>query len=436
MPRAALKVLAFFALLVAAGYVLFGTGGPDSGDRVTVSFWGAYEEWHMWQQMVAAYEKANPGEKVKMEYWVGGNYTDKVKIRLASATPPDVILFQDEPFPPFCRFGKFQDLTEFLKTPGLTLHLERDYWDTAVESFKWQGRQYGVPVWGGNNLIYINKALFDRLGVPYPREDWTIDDFLETARRLTADDDGDGRIDHYGFVMPYWLYMKPFIYAHGAQFINNGDGRRFVGSEEARWTFTGPEAVAACRFVQDLVWKHHVAPRAAEAAQMDSNVMFLTGRLGMFTTGPWGMPFLTKTDLDWDIVHVPRGPGGRFTRITWDAVVMASDSPRKERAWRFMQFLVSGEAQRIVAEMQRSVPALKAAQETFVRTNPKVHVKRFIEAMAYARLQPITDQWEKMAQEITSEHDKLVIGRQDPAETVRNLAARMEKVFGRKEGGP
>jgi len=434
MFRVVLKILALLALVAAAGYVLFGTGGPDSGDRVTVSFWGAYEEWHMWQQMVAAYEKANPGKKVKMEYWVGGGYNDKVKIRLASGTPPDVILFQDEPFPPFCKFGKFQDLTEFLEAPGCPINLQRDYWDTAVESFKWKGRQYGIPVWGGNNLIYINKALFDRLGVPYPRQDWTIEEFLDTARRLTGDDDGDGRLDHYGFIKPYWSYLLPFFYAYGARLINT-DGKHFVATDAARWEFVGPEAEAAFRFAQDLVWKHHVAPRDGEAAQMDSNVMFLTGRLGMFSTGPWGMPFLAKTDLDWDVVHVPRGPGGRATRITWDAVVMASDSPRQDRAWQFIRFLVSPEAQRIVAEAQRSVPALKAAQDAFVRTNPKVHVNRFIEAMAYARLQPITEHWQEMAQEIEPEFDKMMIGRQDPAVTVRNLAERMEKVFGRKEGG-
>jgi len=52
-----------------------------------------------------------------------------------------LILFQDEPFPPFCKFGKFQDLTEFLEAPGCPIDPQRDYWDTAVESFKWKGRQ-------------------------------------------------------------------------------------------------------------------------------------------------------------------------------------------------------------------------------------------------------------------------------------------------------
>jgi multiple sugar transport system substrate-binding protein len=433
MVRKHLKILGLALLAGGAGYLLFGTGNAGSGDQVTVSFWGAYEEWYMWQRIVAAYEDQT-GERVRMEYWPA-RYEDKVKIRLASGTPPDVMLFQDEPFPPFCQFGKFEDLTAYLRTPGYELDLDRDYWPTSVVSFKYRGRPYGLPVWGGNNLIYINKALFNRLGVPYPGDDWTIDDFLATCQRLTGDDDGDGRIDHYGFSSPYWLYMLPFAYACGARLLDS-DGRHFPDPDRPQWAFTGPEALAFLRLCQDLRWKYHVSPRAGEAGQTDEQVLFLTGRTGMFTSGPWAMPFLNRTDLDWDVVHVPRGPGGRGTRVTWDSLIMARDSPRKQAAWRFMHFCVSRRAQEIVARAQRSVPALMAAQDIFVAANPRVHVGRFIEAMQYANLQPITDRWEKMAVEFGAEFDRLIDNSQTPEDTMNRLAERQRRLFPPKEAGP
>ena len=437
MARTVLKVLVGSAALAAAVWLLFFAGASEE-DRLRVCFWGAFEEWEMWQRIAEAFERRHPAIRVKLEYYPGDRYNDKVRVMLASGKPTDVILFQDEPFPPFCEFGKFEDLTPYLGREGEGLDLDRDYWPTAVQSFRWRGRTYGVPVWGGNNLIYINKDQFDRLGVPYPREDWTVDDFLRTCRALTRDLDRDGRIDAYGFTPPYWLYWLPLLHAFGARLLE-AEGPYPIEASRARWAFQGPEALAAVRFAQDLVWKEHVAPREGEAGQIGQNVLFLTGRVAMFTSGPWEMPFLNRTDLRWDVVHVPRGPAGRGTRVTWDALVIAADSRRKDEAWTFIRFCAGREAQEIVARTQRSVPALVAVKDLFVeaRPNRQVHVERFIEAMAYARMQPITDQWEKMATPVTQEFSTLL---RDPAYTpeamLRKLAQRQESVFRPRRDSP
>jgi multiple sugar transport system substrate-binding protein len=432
-----LKLAAGAAVVAAGVWLLFFAGaGPE--DRLRVCFWGAFEEWEMWQRIGEAFERRHPAIRVKLEYYPGAQYADKVRVMLASGKPTDVILFQDEPFPPFCEFGKFEDLTPYLAREGGAPDLDRDYWPTAVASFRWRGRTYGIPVWGGDNLIYINKDQFDRLGAPYPEPDWTVDDFLRTCQALTRDVEGDGRIDYYGFTPPYWLYWLPFLHAFGARVLE-ADGPFPIEAARARWALVGAEAVAAARFAQDLVWKHHVAPREGEAGQVGQNVLFLTGRVAMFTSGPWEMPFLNRTDLRWDVVHVPRGPGGRGTRVTWDALVMAADSTRKDQAWTFIRFAAGREAQEIVARTQRSVPALVAVKDLFVeaRPNREVHVERFIEGMAYARMQPITDQWEKMATPVSQEFGMLL---RDPAltpeEVLERLAKRQRAVFPDRKEGP
>ncbi len=432
MGRTLLKVALGLGLAAGAVWLLFFTGGGAGEDRLRVCFWGAYEEWNMWKQIAAAFERRHPDLPVKLEYWPGGRYADKVRVVLASGKPPDVILFQDEPFPPFCEFGKFEDLTPYLSREGASLDLYRDYWPTAVSSFRWRGRTYGVPVWGGNNLIYFNKDLFDKLGVAYPEPDWTVDDFLATCRALTRDFEGDGRIDHYGYTPPWWLYWLPFIHAHGAEFLET-EGTYPALASEARWAFTDQRALQALTFIKDLSWKYHVMPRAGEAGQISQNVLFMTGRVAMFTSGPWEMPFMNRTDLRWDVQHVPRGPGGRGTRVTWDALVMAADSPRKDEAWTFIHFVASREAQEIIARVQRSVPALVEVKDLFVEVRPRkeVHVERFVEAMDYARLQPITEQWEKMARAAMEEIGMMFReeGR-GPEQVLDRLSRRAGPLFG------
>ena len=49
--------------------------------------------------------------------------------------------------------------------------------------------------------VYYNKDLFDAAGLPYPKDDWDWDEFLNVAQQLTQRD-AQGKITQWGF-----LYM-------------------------------------------------------------------------------------------------------------------------------------------------------------------------------------------------------------------------------------
>lgn len=379
--------------------------------QLRISYWGSYREHEMWKDIVAAFQEKYPGIPVKREY-ITDRYQDKIHQLILADDAPDVVLFQDEPFPRFVASEKFERLDDYCKRPGLEIDLDRDYWKTAVDSFRIAGRTYGIPIWGGDCLVIYNRAAFRDAGVPEPPERWTLDQFLQTCQALTADTDGDGRLDRFGFLVPNWVYWLPFHYAFGATYLD---------PSRTRWTLWGAEAEASYQFWRDLRHKHHVSPRRDELTESGS-VAFMTGRVAMFISGPWAMPPLNEAGVDYDIAHMPSGPGGRGTRVTWDSLMMFAGSKKKAWAWKFIHFVASQQAQEIVAEYQRSVPALKAAQEAYTKGNPRVRAGRFIEAFAYARIQPISKHWEAMSREITSETDQMLDDKQEPAKTLRALA--------------
>ncbi len=386
-------------------------------DHLRISFWGGYHEYEMWKEILAAFEERYPGIQVKPEY-ITDRYDAKIQQQLVSDSAPDVFVFQDEPFPPFCASEKFQDLSDYVNRSGDGIDLDR-YWPTAVESFLWEGRPYGIPIWGGDNLIFYNKEAFRRAGVAYPDDEtWTFDDFAEICRKLTLDLDGDGRTDQFGISLPGWIYYLPWIWGHGARIL---DARK-------RWAFTGPEAVASLQYYYDLCYRWKVSPSPWEMT-IGRDVAFLTGRVAMFCSGPWSMPFLNETALDYDVAHIPIGPAGRHTRVTWDALVMFSGSKRKEDAWKLIRFATSMEGAKIVSRYQRSVPALRAAGDEFVKHNPRVSARKFVEAFEYARMQPISMHWQMMNREMAPDWERFVYGQQSPEETVASLAEVMAKLF-------
>src|SRR5699024_4712817 len=47
---------------------------------------------------------------------------------------------------------------------------------------------YGLPWTLAYNIMYYNKDMFDEAGIDYPSNDWTLEDFNETAKELTIRD--------------------------------------------------------------------------------------------------------------------------------------------------------------------------------------------------------------------------------------------------------
>ena len=249
---------------------------------------------------------------------------------------------------------------------------------------------------GGNCLIIYNRAAFRDAGVAEPPPQWSVEEFIETCRRISVDSDGDGRMERYGFLVPNWVYWLPFHYAFGATYL---DERR------TRWT----------------LWGAKEAPHRDELTETGS-IAFMTGRVAMFISGPWAMPPLNEAGVDYGIAHIPRGPGGQGTRVTWDGLALFAGSQKKVDAWKFIHSATSLPGQEIVARYQRSVPALKAGQEAFIEGNRAVRTECFIEAMEYARFQPITLHWNLMSREVASETDLLLDDRQSTRQTLSRLA--------------
>lgn len=443
--RAARTVL-ILVLGSAAGYWLFADTVryhyPQrfAEDAVRFAHWGDYQEYLMWKEIIGAFSAANPDVRIRHEYVVGfqRNYEAKIQQGLVAGDAPDVMMFQDEPLPIFADRG-FADLTELIGTAGCPIDPNRDCHETAVRSFVLNGRLRGMPLFGGNILILWNKRCFERAErfhkrpVRRPWDEWTLTDFLDIARDLTFDEDGDGRIDQYGLLLPGWIYYLPILYGYGADVLDE---------TRTEWRMTGPAAEEAFELFRKLRWEYRICPTSVEMSEMLTDTAFFTGRIAMCIQGPWLQPFLNATSLgphdgrppEYAVTHIPYGPTGqRFTRVTWDALCMSDrlTSQQKRRAWRFICFVCGQRGQEIVARYQRAIPALKASAETFRKYDTGSGAYRFIDALSYSRIQPITRHWFTMDRRIRDTLERLEDNEISGAEFVRQLAgdAELRKYF-------
>jgi multiple sugar transport system substrate-binding protein len=201
-------------------------------------------------------------------------------------------------------------------------------------------------------VVYYNVDLFTVAGLPLPAASWTWDDFLNAARALTRDADGDGTVDTYGLVMEQSLYrFTPFVWANGGELVDDP-------VNPATLTLDSPEAIEALTWLAAL-GEHGegVVPPEIEAQSEDEEARFMRGGAGMFLQSRRAVPTLREIQgFTWDVAPLPAKVQAASV-LHSDAFCIAASAADKDAAWRFIEFAVGDAGQTLLAETGRIVPS-------------------------------------------------------------------------------
>jgi ABC-type glycerol-3-phosphate transport system substrate-binding protein len=67
------------------------------------------------------------------------------------------------------------------------------YYPSLLKSFQWEGGAWALPAKTNVQLLYYDRDAFDRRGVSYPHNNWTLEDFAAAVRAL-AEENPDGGV--------------------------------------------------------------------------------------------------------------------------------------------------------------------------------------------------------------------------------------------------
>ncbi len=211
---------------------------------------------------------------------------------------------------------------------------------------------WALPYGGalGRVLLY-RKDLFDRHGLAYPNAEWTWDDFLAAARRLT-----DPRADTYGFLMARGRHES----ARWCTFLWSAGGEVMTWEAATdQWTcvFDSEEAAAAADFYVRLsAEKWTDAAGKVRRGYTSKGVEHVGGK---WERGQIGMlidymdeRMLGSINPDvTGMAPVPRAPGGgRGAELNSRMLGLFAgirEPAVRDAAWEFMRFRDSEEALRV-----------------------------------------------------------------------------------------
>lgn len=366
----------------------------------TISFliFGDPAEKAAYDELVSAYQTDHEQVSVELIHVPSqGDYRRRLAADFVGGTPADITLINYRRYAPFAAKGVLEPLGPYLAKS--TLIKESDFYTESMTPYYWNGTLICIPQNLSSLVVYYNKKLFDEAGIDYPSDDWNWEEFLETAKALTKDNDGDGESDIYGLGTEATIFrVAPFIWMNGGDLVDDPANPHALALDT-------PEARGALEWFIDLQVTHHVVPDFVKEQAEGSESRFIGGRLGMFLNSRRGVPTYRQIeDFDWDVAPLPQGKS-RAGILHADAFCLSSASQNKSAAWSFIEFANSVEGQTILAKSGRTVPSLKTVAESaaFLDPNAKPANSRiFLDTIPFIRAVPLMETWVDI-ESVTSE---------------------------------
>jgi multiple sugar transport system substrate-binding protein len=344
-------LLIFIALYVAAESTLERT----KDDHIAHLRWSTDDN-PARQVQSGAFHRLYPQDAVTVDPGLGGDQT-KLIVQCATGTGPDIVdVYDQQQLATLVEAGVLLDLTPYAKQMGFD---PAHTYPALGPALMAAGKQYRYPcnVWA--NCVIYNKRIFDDHSVPYPKQDWTYDDFVAAAKRIRDTPSRSGQ-QH----MPVANWNNIWLY----QDLLMGYGGRFFTPDGLISRLDAPEAIAAMQFYSDMMYVHKIIPTAAETAALSSQGGWGSAGINWFSTDRAAMIFIGR----WYIVQTPQYPnlkgnlgavllprvGNRPSCGVTDtrAAGINVKSPHWREALHFLQYLASPEYGKVIVNDGDALP--------------------------------------------------------------------------------
>lgn len=388
------KHLAVLSALVAATVALAGCGGGSGGDggaaaqpanpadlkaEISYGVWGENIAGAA-QQVVADFNKTYPNVKVNVQVTPYKEYWTKLQTQAGSKTTPDVFWMNGPNFQLYAANKKLAPITGLVDGKKID---PANYPKALDTLYTYEGVRYGVPKDYDTIAVFYNKKLFAEAGVAEPRSDWTVEQFVQSAKDIRAK-----------------LKSKD-VFGVTAALVDGGQqtyydtiaaaGGEVISADGKKSGFDTPEAVRGLQVWADLI-AADAMPTLAQDADTPALSRFTSGRAAMFWTGSWDTKLLAESPLAADVAVAPLPRDKRqATVIHGLANVISADTKNKAAAEAFLTYLSSQEAAVTLSKLSGVISAYKGTQESFLKVLPGADLKVFLDgAENYAVPYPVS----------------------------------------------
>ncbi|MFD3259799.1 sugar ABC transporter substrate-binding protein [Paenibacillus lentus] len=313
-------------------------------------------KWALWdweatayyQPLIDAYKEKHPNVTIEYVDLGSTDYMTMLSTQLSGGADLDILTVKDIPgYANLVKQNHLEPLKKYMSEQSIDVSL----YGGTVEQIQMNDEVYALPFRSDFWLIYYNKDLFDKAGVPYPTNDMTLEQYDELARKMTS---GSGSEKVYGAHYHTWR--------SAVQLFGILDGQHTVVDGE--YDFLKPTYERILKQQEDGIVMDYATLKTSSTHYSG---VFYNNSVAMMNMGSWFIATQIEKvksgesqATNWGMVKYPHPEGveAGTTLGTITSLAVNKKSANKEAALDFMKF-VTGEEGAAVIAATGTIPAIK-----------------------------------------------------------------------------
>ena len=396
-------VLSAVAMLATVPLVLAGCSGgssASSGGKVdSITVLDYYNQGND-KKVIGEYLDKCGAENdvtIKRSLVPGSSLIQKVLQQASSKTLPDVLMLDNPDLQQIAETGALSPLSDYdISTDG--------YAKGVLQAGTYEDKVYGLAPTVNTIALFYNKKALSEAGVTPPK---TWDELQSAAAKLTEGDQYGFAVDANATYEGTWQFL-PFMWSNG-------------GDEKDIAT---PETEEALSLWKGLVDDGSMSKSVVNWTQADVNDQFMAGKAAMMINGPWQIPGLKESKVDYGIAQIPVQAasdkavaplGGEV----W-TVPNTGDKAKQAVAAKIVDCMNSDANQLAMAKLRYTIPSKTDVAQQFGKDVPEEQVFVDLVADARARTGELGADWPKAATKIYTAVQSALTGQDSPADALQN----------------
>ncbi|CAG7634551.1 ABC transporter substrate-binding protein [Paenibacillus allorhizosphaerae] len=261
----------------------------------------------------------------------------KIDELITAGEIPDLIATTHSGMMNMLQLGLGSDLNPMVKAKNMDLNRFETEIVKAIKNYGKNGELYGIPYAMNYGVLVYNKDIFNKFGVPYPKDGMTWNELLEVARKVTRSDNG---VQYIGWDGGIEVYTR----SHAIPLIDEKQEKPLLASVPLQNVFS---------YLRNLYNIPGIVDEKGKYSYGGVNYFIKDQKLAMY---PFWIAGLTSrvqaladggNNFDWDLAAFPSAEDrkGVGREVEFQSLMVTPMSKNKEAAYRVMEVITSTEVQ-------------------------------------------------------------------------------------------
>jgi multiple sugar transport system substrate-binding protein len=320
--KAGIGLFVVIAVLILLFTVVLPMFSGNSNSKVTLTYWGLFEDSKTMQSLISDFERQNPNITIVYSTQDVNQYRERVLTRIANGTGPDIFRLHNSWYPMLS--GVLLPLPTDTITPA---DFKKTFYPVTQKDLIRNGGIYGIPLEIDTLSLYINSQLFQAAGLQ-PPTNWN--DFINDAKGMTVKD-ANGNIKTAGAALGSFDNVNHAPDILSLLFLQNGVDLSNIANSSDR-AANALSFYTAFATDQNNVWDNTLDP---------SILAFSKGNLAMYFGYSWDYFTIKQNspNLAFQIVPVPQLPNQNVNLASYWVEGVSVKTKHQKEALLFIKFL-------------------------------------------------------------------------------------------------